>query len=145
MLENPRRLIRGDEHVVETEHRERDMLRPWHNSDRRTKNDCERAFGAYDRAREIEAATLGQLVKIVRRERGIQMTLYDAGFDGRDTRVRIDRDDAIHVFREIEHDRDVARLSCEAGATAPCEDRNRVLASDRKCREDITLVARNHY
>ena len=65
MLEQPRRLIRRDKNVVEAQHGQPDFLRARDTSNRRAQNRGERALGANDRARDIEATLRHQLVKIV--------------------------------------------------------------------------------
>ena len=80
----------------------------------------------------------------MRRERGVEMALDDAGLDVSDARVGIDRDHAIHVLREVEHQRRVARLAGEAGAAAARENRHRVLACERNRRDHVAFMARNH-
>ena len=73
------------------------------------------------------------------------MALDHAGFDLRDARAGLDRDDSIHVLREIEHERGVARLAGEAGAAAARENRHRVFPRDRKRRNHVAFVPRNHH
>ena len=72
------------------------------------------------------------------------MALDHAGLDVSDARAGVDRYHAIHVLREIEHERRVARLSGEAGAAAAREYRDRVFARQRERRDHVALVPRNH-
>ena len=73
------------------------------------------------------------------------MALDDAGLDLGDARGRVNRDDAIHVLREVEHECRVASLASEAGASAARQNRHRVFACDRKRRDYVTLVPRNDH
>jgi hypothetical protein len=57
---------------------------------------------------------------------------------------RVDRQDAVHVFREIEHDRDIAGLARETGAAAPAEDRYPALAACRDRRLDVVHIPGDH-
>ena len=72
------------------------------------------------------------------------MALHDTGFDVGDTRAGVDRDDAIHILREVEDERRVAPLAGEAGAAAARKNRHRVFARERKGGNHVALVPRNH-
>ena len=53
-----------------------------------------------------------------------QVEVQDAGFDPRDTRVRVDVEDAVHLGRD-DHDRiaERRRTTGEAGTAAACHER----------------------
>ena len=94
MLEHPRRLIRCDEDVVEAEHGQRDFLRARHGSNRGAQNRGERALGADDRARDIEAALRHQLVEVVAGDAARQfreMRAHRIGASGREVRAGASR------------------------------------------------------
>src|SRR5207247_2685270 len=55
----------------------------------------------------------------------------------RPPRVRIERDDAVHVLGIIDDDCDVATLAGEAGAAAASDDRRTVTAADAHGRDDV--------
>ena len=73
-----------------------------------------------------------------------QRVEHDARLHAREAPLGIDRDHAVHVFREIEHDRHVAALAGEARAAAAPEDRRLVRAADRDRALDVLAVARDH-
>ena len=68
MLEQPRRLIRRDEYVVESEHDQPEILRARHGSYRRADDCGERALRANDCAGKVEAPLRHQLVEVVARD-----------------------------------------------------------------------------
>jgi hypothetical protein len=69
----------------------------------------------------------------------------DAGLDAGDAAVRIDLEDARHVFREVEDDGDVATLSGEGSASAAAEYRGVEFAAEGECGEDVVGVAGHNY
>ncbi len=80
----------------------------------------------------------------MRSECTVQIALDEAGLDLRNPRVGIDRDDTIHVLREIEHQGGVARLAGETGAAAARKYRHRVFPRDRQRGNDVAFMPRNH-
>jgi hypothetical protein len=76
---------------------------------------AQRAAGVRRRIRrESQAARLGDLAELV---------VDDTGLHPGTAAVRIDSKNSVHVFREIDHHRDVACLTRQAGAAAAAEDR----------------------
>ena len=83
--------------------------------------------------RERQVITLG----------GVPQTIENnARLHARPPRVRIEGDDAVHVLRTVDDDRDVATLAGEAGAAAASDDRRAVTAADAHGRDDVIGVAR---
>ncbi len=68
MLEQPRRLIRRDEYVVEAEHDQPEFVRAWHGSYCRADDCGERTLRANDCAGKVEAPLRHQLVEVVARD-----------------------------------------------------------------------------
>jgi hypothetical protein len=69
----------------------------------------------------------------------------DAGLDAGDAAVRIDLEDARHVFREVEDDGDVAALSGERGAAAAAEHGSVEVAAEGECGEDVIGIVGENY
>ena len=68
---------------------------------------------------------------------------HDARLHARDLPRRIERDDAVQVFREVHDDRDVAALAGEARARAARQDRRARFAARRDRGDDVGFVERN--
>jgi hypothetical protein len=73
-----------------------------------------------------------------------QCIQHEARLDTRGPRRRIDREDAVHVFREVNHDRDVAALSGQAGAGAARQDRRAEAAARRHGGDHVVGIAGHH-
>ena len=76
---------------------------------------------------------------------GVAQRIQDhAWLNTRKTLNRIDLQDPVHVFREVEHDRGVAALTRKAGSCASRQNRSTVPPADGYCGDDVGGVARNH-
>src|SRR5215472_17151979 len=69
---------------------------------------------------------------------------HHAGLHTRQPSLRIDFENLVHVFREIEHYGDVARLAREAGTRAPRQQGRAKLLTHAHRRDYIVCVARHH-
>src|ERR1700730_6419552 len=79
----------------------------------------------------------------MRSERAVEMALHEAGLALHEPRIGIDRNDAIHVLGEIEHQRRVAGLAGETGADSARQNRHRVFPRNRDGSEHLALMARD--
>ncbi len=80
MREHPGHLVGGQINIVEAEHDQAQPARARHELERGAERDCERAFGARDRARQVKAVFRQELVEIVARDapRDFREPLTDA-------------------------------------------------------------------
>src|SRR5271156_4830759 len=77
---------------------------------------------------------------------GITQTIEnDSGLNSRNPPRRIDLDDLGHVFREVEHNGNIAALSSERSPTAATEDGSAEFTSQRGSCYDVVGVAGKNY
>jgi hypothetical protein len=77
---------------------------------------------------------------------GVAEVIEDnAGLDARDAPFGIDLENVSHVLGEIEHDGDIAALSCERGSTATAKERSAEVTTNGDGSEDIVRIARKNY
>jgi len=70
-----------------------------------------------------------------------QVVEDDAGFDGSGAPLQVDLQDLVHVSREVQHHRRVARLPGETGSACAAKDRQPTLAADLQGGLDVGRVA----
>ena len=75
---------------------------------------------------------------------GPQAIKYYARFDASQFALWINVNDARHVFRKIEDDRNVAALSCEGCSAAPTENWRAIFSRGRDRGNNIVSIARKH-
>lgn len=74
-----------------------------------------------------------------------QVVVDEAGLHPRPAALDVDLDQLVHVLREVEHHRHVARLPAQARAAAPSQDRRAVPATDRDRGGHVVGVARDDH
>ena len=77
-------------------------------------------------------------------DRLLHFVEHDSRLDAHQLFLRIDLDDAVHVFREIDDDRDVAALARQARAAAATGDRRADISGRPRPWRYIAPIARNH-
>jgi hypothetical protein len=85
---------------------------------------------------EGEVVALGRVAQLVQ---------HQARLDTRPAAVRINMEDAVQIFREVEHHRHVAALAGEAGAAAAGQHGRAVLAAGGEGLDHVLLRAGDHH
>ncbi len=75
----------------------------------------------------------------------VQVVQHDAGFDDCPPPLHIQRDNAVEVLREVDHQPGIDRLAGLAGPAAAGSDRHAFLAGDFQRRLDIREPLRHQH
>jgi hypothetical protein len=75
-------------------------------------------------------------------DRMVELVLHEPRLHARPPLVRVDLEDAVHVLREVEHERAVDRLPGERGAAAARQQRDVLAARNVERGDDVVGVTR---